>query len=508
MSGINERVQIFLNNIRDDNNVETNLQDLKVLLTNINTARLSDVAQSSQLNILFDCLNSSDKNQILSTCELLKIILPTVPLSQLISRYLTSLIRALGHPQPEVKVVILDQLIRAVRSEILANGEHSASFLSSVGKCLCHEDVSVGKRAVEFFIQFGKTKHGLVAVCQPAFIRELIQNVGENNVYVLRVFDVLVEISSTSGDFLKYLENEGLLDRLTTFLRTDDVLAMLSLVEVCTKLALTHHGWDFLKRHGIIKQLAEQVVSFEDDPLSSLKYPGLSKFFGQVGQSHPSLLMNDYPEVLRCIFKAVDSDDLNIFIPSLEVIGMIAYSPEGKLVLQKQDEKYMRHAIGRISVAMTKLPIEWRLRALHTLANVIHIETELITPEILRINETWFNQLGNISLLSLLEMARQPFSDLKAAALLIILNMANQKWGVNKILENPEVIEYLLDRRTETEVQALHMKYNILKTMITSMTEESHYHIRARDYENIAQYVRQGPFYAPSTTEVALEGAE
>lgn len=71
---------------------------------------------------------------------------------------------------------------------------------------------------------------------------------------------------------------------------------------------------------------------------------GLSKFFGQVAQHSPNLIKSDYPEVLRCIFSGVDSDDLNIFIPSLEVIGMIAYSPAGKMALHKEGKVY--HAMG------------------------------------------------------------------------------------------------------------------------------------------------------------------
>lgn len=505
MSGINERVRNFLNDISNDNNVENNLQDLKVSFSSVSLRELTNIAKSSPLNILFDCLNSSNKEQILLTCEVLKLILPALPVTQLITQNLGSLIRALGHPMTEVKVVILEQLIRAVGSDALANAiDRDPTVLSSVGLCLCHEDVSVGNRAMEFFTSLGKTK-SLTALCQPEFIRELIENVGENNVYLLRVFDVLVEISSSSGETLKYLENEGLLDRLITFLRTDDILAMLALVEVCSKMAITPHGQDFLERHGIIKFLAGELVSFEDNPLSSLTYPGLSRFFGKLGQFHPSIFV-DYSEVLQCAFNAIDSDNLNIFIPSLELIAMVAYSPEGKVVLQKHDEKYMRHVMGKLFTAMTKLPSEWRVRGLHALANIIHVETEYITPELTRLNEAWFNQLGSSALGFLIQMAYQPFSDIKAAALLVILNMANQKWGQYKIAEFPGMLDFLLDRRTESEAEGFQMKYDILKSIVDSKTGECGFD--SREYQSIVEYVRQGPFYAPSTTEVAIEGAE
>lgn len=60
-------------------------------------------------------------------------------------------------------------------------------------------------------------------------------------------------------------------------------------------------------------------------------------------------------------------------------------------------------------------------------------QSDFITTELTRLTETWFNQLGMVGLASILEIARQPFPDVKAAALLILLNIANQKWGQIKI---------------------------------------------------------------------------
>lgn len=84
----------------------------------------------------------------------------------------------------------------------------------------------------------------------------------------------MIEISISSPDALKYLEKEGLLDRLSNFLCSDDILSMLSLLEVCTKLATTRYGFDFFSRNGILKYLVRQLVSYEDQPLSSLTFPG------------------------------------------------------------------------------------------------------------------------------------------------------------------------------------------------------------------------------------------
>lgn len=65
-----------------------------------------------------------------------------------------------------------------------------SEFLPSAATCLCDEDTSVGCRAVDYFVSLGKTKNGLQAICQPAIIRQLINNIGNNNIYAVRVFEV------------------------------------------------------------------------------------------------------------------------------------------------------------------------------------------------------------------------------------------------------------------------------------------------------------------------------
>ncbi|XP_014274215.1 26S proteasome non-ATPase regulatory subunit 5 [Halyomorpha halys] len=508
MSGINANVRNFINNIRNDVEVESNLSDLKVALTGLNSHQLVDLARESQLNYLFDCLNSSNRNQILITCDVLKLFLPSLSASHLLSQYGTSLNRALTHPYKEVKETVLKELIRCVGSDAMMALIHQESdLLPSAATCLCDEDTSVGCRAVDFFINLGKTKNGLQSICQPAIIRQLINNVGNNNIYAIRVFEVLIDIGVSSIESLKFLENEGLLDRLSTFLSSDDVLSMLALLEVCTKLAITDHGFDFLSRHNVIKNLVLQLASYNDCPaISTLIFPGLSKFFGLVAQAFPDKLLSNHGDILRCGFSAVDETDLNIYIPALELIGLIAYTPEGKAVLQRQDEKYMRHIMGRLHEAMSKLPTEWRIRAVHVLANIIHVETDRITNEITRVNEAWFNQLGTSGMSMLVTIARQPFPDLKAAAYLVLLNMANQRWGQYKINCFEGLMDFLLDRRTETDLEGHHMKYNILKAIIETDTADAI--LEPHNYEAIIDYVRQGPIFAPTVTEVAIEGAE
>lgn len=51
------------------------------------------------------------RNQILITCDVLKLFLPSLSASHLLSQYGTSLNRALTHPYKEVKETVLKEVL-------------------------------------------------------------------------------------------------------------------------------------------------------------------------------------------------------------------------------------------------------------------------------------------------------------------------------------------------------------------------------------------------------------
>ena len=64
-------------------------------------------------------------------------------------------------------------------------------------------------------------------------------------------------------------------------------------------------------------------------------------------------------------------------------------------------------------------------------------------------------------------------------------------------------LEYLLDRQTESEKEGKELKYDILKTLAQSETSAE---VFGKDcYEQICDYVTEGPFYSEQQTAVDYE---
>jgi len=67
-------------------------------------------------------------------------------------------------------------------------------------------------------------------------------------------------------------------------------------------------------------------------------------------------------------------------------------------------------------------------------------------------------------------------------------------------------LEYLLDRKTETDKAGKEMKYELISELVRSPFSkevfDKPFHLRLREYE------REGPFYVQAQAAVAFEGAD
>lgn len=69
--------------------------------------KFKKLLETGDFSVIFDCMNSSDKNMVTATCDILSRIFEFVDSHLIIEKYGDLLKRGLNHPVPEVKEVIL-----------------------------------------------------------------------------------------------------------------------------------------------------------------------------------------------------------------------------------------------------------------------------------------------------------------------------------------------------------------------------------------------------------------
>ncbi len=103
-----------------------------------------------------------------------------------------------------------------------------------------------------------------------------------------------------------------------------------------------------------------------------------------------------------------------------------------------------------------------------------------------------------------MDLASQPFLQLRCAALEHLATIAMVPWGQKLLNSHPGFKEYLLNRSTEATKEGKEGKYHIVKTLTNSPTVQEifgqPYFIKLKTYEN------EGPFYVLAEAAVAFEG--
>nr|CAD7415120.1 unnamed protein product [Timema cristinae] len=257
--------------------------------------------ESLSIQSLCRCLNVN-REQIDLACDVMKTIMSYWEPGAVLAQYKIQLQRALGHPTPQARVMVLQEL-----NKVLSDGKpvsrlnESEDLLLAVLDCVRHEDSSVYEKAKD----------------------------------VLIVTDV--SVNSESG--LRASHTSGLLPSLMSELDSDDILLQLNALELFSKLAVTPHGFQYFRQRGVLATLADKVLNTGESPFGSLLLPGLIKFFGNVAHSWPQEILTEFPSVVKALFEVLDSSDFVLLGTVMETLGFIGTSPQGKQAL---------HNLGKI----------------------------------------------------------------------------------------------------------------------------------------------------------------
>nr|CAD7411481.1 unnamed protein product [Timema poppensis] len=413
-----------------------------------------------------------------------------------LAQYKIQLQRALGHPTPQARVMVLQEL-----NKVLSDGKpvsrlnESEDLLLAVLDCVRHEDSSVYEKAKDVLVKLGATPEGLRLLYGQTLLNELISSMGQSDIVRFRVYEVITDVSVNSESGLRASHTSGLLPSLMSELDSDDILLQLNALELFSKLAVTPHGFQYFRQRGVLATLADKVLNTGESPFGSLLLPGLIKFFGNVAHSWPQEILTEFPSVVKALFEVLDSSDFVLLGTVMETLGFIGTSPQGKQALHNLGDS-MSKSMKMLGNNIKTLPAEWKVRTLNTVANLIQVK---------KITRSWFASLATDPMELIMHVGRQPFPELKLAVLQVLNVLGEQQWGQEYIKGFAGLIEFLLDRSTEATKLCKDAKYEVLRTIVSSPTSESVFGIET--ILRFKNYIREGPVYVHVETEVAIEGS-
>ncbi|CAL1567716.1 unnamed protein product [Knipowitschia caucasica] len=482
------------------------LQRLKTALFSVPLSAVRDSVSGQRLGVIFTLLNSNSREQIELCVEILERILTALSPVHVATNYRAELQGGLQHNSEAVKILALTQIGRIVEhpeavTQILNNYDLLCAVINSIGE----EKISVAKQAIQSLSKLSHSKAGLDKLFQSDLLKTIKDVMGVSDVVRYRIYELVVGVSSFSPVSFGYCVNSGLISRLLDELTGEDVLIRVTAVEMVTTLAQSLHGRQFLTHEGIMDQISNMIRGAETDPFSSLYLPGLVKFFGNVAiMDSPQQVCETYPAFQSKVFEmALDSDPAMIGV-GLDTLGLLGSTVEGKQVLQKTGEKF-KSVLVRISHHASIGATELRVRSLEAISQLLSLQPEQQTDDLLALTESWFLLLSNHPMDMIHKISTQPFPELHCCALRIFTAIASQPWGQRLMMSTPGFMEFVLDRSTSRSKDAKDAKFELVGELVSSSSATEI--LGSQNCLRLKTYLREGPYYVTAVAAVGTEGA-
>uniref|UniRef100_A0A7N6A5Z1 26S proteasome non-ATPase regulatory subunit 5 n=1 Tax=Anabas testudineus TaxID=64144 RepID=A0A7N6A5Z1_ANATE len=473
------------------------LQSLKTALLSIPISALRDTVSGQRFDVIFSLLNSNQREQVELCVDILERILMALSPVNLAQNYRVELQGGLTHPNETVKILALTQIGRMVEepdavTEILNNHD----VLRAVIHCIEEEKMAVAKQAIQSLSKLSHSKPGLDKLFQSDLLKVMKDVMATNDIVRYRIYELVVKISSVSPISLGYCANSSIISQLLGELTGDDVLIRATAIEMVTTLAHSQHGRQYLAQQGIMDKISNMIRGADTDPFSSLYLPGLVKFFGNLAiMDSPQQVCETYPAFQNKVFEmALDPDPVMIGV-AMDTLGLLGSTVEGKQVLQKTGQFLA-------SSGATEL----RVRSLDAISQLLTLQPEHQTEDLLALTESWFHLLSNQPMDMIRNISTQPFPELHCGALRIFTAIATQPWGQRLMIKTPGFMEFILDRSTGQTKEAKDAKFELVGSLACSSTAAEI--LGSQHYIHLRAYLREGPYYVSAVASVSTEGAD
>jgi len=462
--------------------------------------------QNLKLGVIFDCFNTSNGVQLDVTCDILGVLLPYIDGKTLIDLYTNDITRGLRHPSPQVNELVLKELSRAaLDAQCISHLLTDTELLNSLEESLCSEEVGVSQSALKLFVNLCSSIEGRQVAFSPTVVELYHKVIGRNDVCKIRIFELLVVTSSKSEPVLILWDKTEVVHKLIDALHSEDVLSVLNIVELLSQLIATIHGLQYSMKYGIVEKLEQLLNRKSADDLAPLYIPGFLKFYGTVCSALPTECIEAFPSYGSLMLRVIREKDVSLTLAGLDALTAIGEEVRGKVALRTfgiELDECFRH-IGSLIINSSK---ELRLSSLFTVATLIHVNFSDQSPESSTLTKEWFSLLSDNPINSIMQIAQQPFADLRKYGLKVLNSISISPWGVDTFLSYPGMIEYLLDRNADPDYDCKELKYQIIQNLLLVIQRgEVNVPFETESIERLKDFIRKGAFAKDIPPAIAFD---
>lgn len=483
---------------------ERRLDTLNEIRTQLGSTGPNEVSVSAKFLSLLDSIDDyrDSPEQLNVTCDILCMCMSNLDIDHTekvsFSNYLE---RCLLHKNADVKILALNYIERRMKeagSNLPASMDnlYQSNMMIALLNCLECEETGVATVTTGILIKL------LPKSIQDKSIKKRLEGIlSGKNMIRCRVYEIGVKLSGASIE--NHEQFDFILERLVGDLDTDDILLKLNILDLTSNLAQSDYGHVYMENRDVFTKVLREIELLDENPLKTLMVPGYLKFFGHIATAQPVKIIQGFSAMINSLFDCILNEDTSALPVAFDTFGHLGRSNEGKILLNGSHSVRMHETLIEVGKRIHDLPTPLKVRALNCLETLFQCDaSDATNNQINSITEQWFSSLTDTNRLTFVqEFSRNPFPEIKIAALGLLRSICNYTWGQRALSNTAGFIEYLLDRNAEFDTDILHEKYNILKAVANSNAFDDN--IRRQ----IRKYIKDGVFHVQGVMEVAIEGS-
>ncbi|OAD72742.1 hypothetical protein PHYBLDRAFT_146063 [Phycomyces blakesleeanus NRRL 1555(-)] len=473
------------------------LRSLSVSLgENVSISQATQVFQVLPLADLYGAFSVEDDELTDAACALISKLLGPFSYDMVVATNEEFLLQGLSHFTPAIRCLSLEQVEKCVVSNSSVISMVNSQVFPLVLTTLAFQDIRTASKASGVLQKVALTEPGLEAFTSGISPMMLQQLVYIDGTVSFRIYELVVDVASSSENAFKKCESSGLLSIIHTQISSNDLLLRINAIEILHKLALKS-GIEFLEKNNILQELSVLLSQeYDTDVVLVLTKCAIIKFFANLSESRDvefgviEQKHGIFERLSKCLYST------NNETTAASCVGIIGSSVTGLgLILSSS-------LLGVFIEGYHSSGGETKTVFLRSLSKILGIQDES-NPVVETMTENVYNLVNGRSttLDELIKMAKQPMEDSRIAVFSVMQSISSHSWGQKLLSQSTEFIEFILNRAAETTQSGQTWKYGIVKNLVASPDSASNL---GQNYTLLQQYIRQGPFYQPSETAVAV----
>ncbi|XP_065829569.1 26S proteasome non-ATPase regulatory subunit 5-like [Oscarella lobularis] len=481
------------------------LEQLSVIISTLSPDDIREIVRSSE--IISTLLSSSERTA--SETVLRKILQALDPL-EIATEHDRLVLRLLTAGSERTKSIALSCLESTARSLEGALRLANSSLLDPIIDIVGENSLRCATSSVKILTSLTQFEENVRIVLSPARVKIFKEMSYSNDIVRHRIFDFYVSVAKVSFQAFEHCVKANLFVDVETELDSSDVLLQLNALESLSELASTAHGFAYLDSKSVPLKLENMLKKWlsGEDALAALILPGVVKFFGRLcladDAERVANACQDHPAFLLSVLTMLSSGDDSLVAVAIDTIEVLGSTAAGRAALATEIPNEGRDAFSRLGDLVRSGSAPFRIRALDAIGSALKY-LSLVSEFVSELSFQWFLAVDSCPLPLVVSIMKQPFADLHLAGLRAMCCIASNKWGLQETFNCPGLLEYVLNRSTETCKEGRELKYEIVKTMAESPAVEMIF--GSPTVIRLKTYVLEGPFFAVSQSTVAMEGS-